>query len=153
MRRSAFRLIVLLLLAVLAGGRLCAQEIGAAVEVRGVPESELELLRSAEFAPPRRTPAKPYGIEPGRKTLSPLYHLTSGVMWVWENYVAPDVSSPGGYRDTNTDYFRALVVEYGGVAAIVCAADRVVRNTRIGRASTPTQPDGLITDDPKRYRP
>ncbi len=114
--------------------------------------SDLELLREAHFEAPADDPEVAYGIEPGRKTLSPLYHLTSGGLWLWENLVAPDVCSPGGYSDSNTHYFKALTIEYGALGALFLAPDRILRNTRIGRVSTPKDRRGLIVDDPKRYR-
>ncbi len=115
-------------------------------------KSDVELLREAKFAMPREDRSVPYGIEPGRKTLSPLYHGASGALWLWENMVAPDVCAPGGYTDTNTAYFKALVMEYGALPSIIYGFDRIVRNTKVGRMSTPTNPLGLIEDDPKRYR-
>lgn len=114
--------------------------------------SDLELLREAHFEDPADDPDVPYGLEPGRESLSPLYHLTSGGLWLWENLVAPDVCSPGGYSDSNTHYFKALTIEYGALGALFLAPDRILRNTRIGRVSTPKDRRGLIVDDPKRYR-
>lgn len=114
--------------------------------------SDLELLRETHFEAPADDPEVAYGIEPGRKTLSPLYHLTSGGLWLWENLVAPDVCSPGGYSDSNTHYFKVLTIEYGALGALFLAPDRILRNTRIGRVSTPKDRRGLIVDDPKRYR-
>ncbi len=115
-------------------------------------KSDLELLRGAQFEAPREDRSVPYGIEPGRKTLSPLYHGASGALWLWENLVAPDVCAPGGYTDTNTAYFKALVLEYGALPAVIYGLDRTVRNTKIGRYSSPTNSRGLIEDNPKRYR-
>ena len=115
-------------------------------------KSDLELLRRAQFEPPREDRSVPYGIEPGRKTLSPLYHGASSALWLWENLVAPDVCAPGGYTDTNTAYFKALVLEYGALPAVIYGLDRTVRNTKIGRHSSPTNSRGLIEDNPKRYR-
>lgn len=115
-------------------------------------KSDLELLREASFDAPREDRYVPYGIEPGRKTLSPLYHLSSGGLWLWENLVAADVCAPGGYTDTNTHYFKALTLEYGTIPALFLGFDRVVRNTKIGRASSPKNSRGLVEDDPKRYR-
>ena len=115
-------------------------------------KSDLELLRGAQFEPPREDRSVPYGIEPGRKTLSPLYHGASSALWLWENLVAPDVCAPGGYTDTNTTYFKALVLEYGALPAVIYGLDRTVRNTKIGRHSSPTNSRGLIEDNPKRYR-
>lgn len=128
---------------VLSGGELCGQ----------VPEGDMQLLRGVQFDVPRKESPHPYGIEPGRSTLSPLYHAASGCLWLWENVCASELCAPGGYEQSNTDYFKALVVEYGPLRAVVYGVDRMMRNTRIGRASTPTQPNGLIADDPKRYRP
>lgn len=115
-------------------------------------KSDVELLREASFATPREDRTVEYGILPDHSTISPLYHLASGAMWFWENFVAPDVCSPGGYTDTNTAYFKALVKEYGSFATLFLSLDRIVRNTRIGRHSAPTNHLGLIEDDPKRYR-
>lgn len=114
--------------------------------------SDVELLREVVFEGPRGDRSVEYGLEPGRETLSPTYHLTSSLLWVWENLVAPDICSPGGYTDTNTHYLKALWGEYGGLGALLLYSDRIVRNTRIGRASSPTNNLGLIKDDPKRYR-
>lgn len=115
-------------------------------------KSDKELLRGAQFEAPRGDRHTPYGIEPGRKTLSPLYHGASGALWLWENLVAPDVCASGGYTDTNTDYFKALVREYGALPAIIYGFDRMVRNTKIGRMSQPTNNQGLIEDNPTIYR-
>lgn len=115
-------------------------------------KSDLELLGEVTFAVPTEDPEVPYGIEPGRRPLSPLYHLTSSALWLWENLIAPDVCAPGGYSDSNTHYFKALTIEYGALGALFLGPDRVIRNTRIGRATTPKNGRGLITDDPKRYR-
>lgn len=115
-------------------------------------KSDLELLREAKIEDPRGDREVPYGIEPGRKTLSPLYHGASSALWLWENLVAPEVCAPGGYTDSNTAYFKELVVEYGALAAVVYGFDRMVRNTKIGRATAITNPQGLIEDDPKKYR-
>lgn len=112
----------------------------------------MELLREARFAPATEDREHPYGIEPGRKTLSPIYHLSSSALWLWENFIAPDVCTPGGYTDTNTHYFKSLTLEYGSLGAFFLGFDRAVRNTRIGRVSTPKNERGLIEDDPKRYR-
>ena len=114
--------------------------------------SDKELLRRAEFAAPREDRSVPYGIEPERKTLSPLYHGASGALWLWENLVAPDICTYGGYTDTNTAYFKALVVEYGALRAFFYGLDRTVRNTKIGRTSSPTNERGLIEDSVERYR-
>lgn len=115
-------------------------------------KSDIELLREAQFEAPRKDRSVEYGLEPGRKTLSPTYHLASSLMWLWENQIAPDICSPGGYTDTNTHYFKSLVGEYGGVGALFLSFDRIVRNTRIGRATAPQNSVGLIEDNPKRYR-
>lgn len=115
-------------------------------------QSDLDLLRQHRFEAPREDSSVPYGIEPGRTTLSPLYHAASGSLWLWENLVAPDVCSPGGYTDTNTAYFKGLVVEYGAVKALFYGWDRVVRNTKIGRHTTPKNQRGLIEDSLDRYR-
>lgn len=131
-----------LLLALLLTSPLCA--LGQ--------KSDVELLREATFATPKEDRTVEYGILPEHTTISPLYHLASGAMWLWENYIAPDVCSPGGYTDTNTAYFKSLVEEYGSFATLFLSFDRIVRNTRIGRHSAPTNNLGLIEDDPKRYR-
>ena len=94
----------------------------------------------------------PYGILKEHSCLSPLYHSASGAMWLWENYIAPEVCAPGGYTESNTAYFKKLVEEYGSPMAIIYGLDRAVRNTQIGRVSAPTNSRGLIEDDPKRYR-
>lgn len=133
-------LLLLLLFACAMGERAEAQK------------SDLELLREATFAPPATDKEVPYGIEPGRQTISPTYHLSSSALWLWENFVAPDVCSPGGYSDSNTHYFKLLRMEYGALPTLFLGCDRIVRNTRIGRASTPKNSRGLIEDDPKRYR-
>ena len=112
----------------------------------------MDLLRQHRFEAPREDRSVPYGIEPGRTTLSPLYHAASGSLWLWENLVAPDVCSPGGYTDTNTAYFKGLVVEYGAVRALFYGLDRMVRNTKIGRHTTPKNQRGLIEDSLERYR-
>ena len=114
-------------------------------------KSDKELLRGAQFEAPRGDRHTPYGIEPGRKTLSPLYHIVSSALWVWEQYVAPEVCAPGGYTDSNTAYYKSLWREYGPLLALPMGFDRMVRNTKIGRASTPTNKQGLIDDNPKRY--
>lgn len=134
------RLLVVVLFVALATPSLWAQK------------SDLELLREAQFEAQRGDRRVPYGIEPERTTLSPLYHGASGALWLWENFVAPDVCAYGGYTDTNTAYFKSLVVEYGALPAVIYGLDRMVRNTKIGRASTPTNSRGLIEDNPKRYR-
>lgn len=115
-------------------------------------QSDLELLRRKEFAPVRDDRSVEYGIEPSRQTLSPIYHAASGSLWLWENLVAPDVCSPGGYTDTNTAYFKGLMVEYGAVRALFYGLDRMVRNTKIGRHTTPKNQRGLIEDSIDRYR-
>ena len=115
-------------------------------------KSDKELLRKAEFAAPREDRSVPYGIEQGRTTLSPLYHGASGALWLWENLVAADVCAPGGYTDTNTSYFKVLVVEYGAIRGVIYGFDRMVRNTKIGRHSTPKNNIGLIEDTTDRYR-
>lgn len=115
-------------------------------------QSDLELLRRKEFAPVSEDRSVEYGIEPSRQTLSPLYHGASSALWLWENLVAPDVCAPGGYTDTNTAYFKGLVVEYGAPLAIFYGFDRMVRNTKVGRAGVPTNSRGLIEDSIKRYR-
>ena len=66
--------------------------------------------------------------------------------------LAPDVAAPGGYSDTNANYFKALVEEYGLLRALFLFPDRIVRNTKIGRASSPKNERGLIDDNPKCYR-
>lgn len=117
-------------------------------------ESDRELLRQAhsEASASSVRRSVPYGIEPGRTTLSPLYHATSSLLWVWENYVAPEVCAPGGYTTSNTAYYKLLWCDYGPLWALPLGFDRMVRNTKIGRATTPTNQRGLIEDDPKRYR-
>ena len=117
------------------------------------PKSDKELLREAEFSAPREDRHFDYGLRPGHKTLSPTYHITSAGLYVWQNGFAPDVVNPGGYTDTNADYFKSLVSEYGLIGAVVLQCDRLVRNTRIGRQTTPKNSRGLIEDSPKRYRP
>jgi hypothetical protein len=115
-------------------------------------QSDKELLREATFAAPKEDRTVEYGMIPDHSTFSPRYHLASGAMWLWENQIAPEVCSPGGYTESNTAYFKALVEEYGSFATLFLSFDRIVRNTRIGRHSTPTNNLGLIEDDPKRYR-
>lgn len=115
-------------------------------------KSDKELLREAQFTPPREDRSVPYGIEQGRTTISPLYHGASSALWLWENLVAPDVCAPGGYTDTNTAYFKSLVSEYGGIRGIIYGVDRMVRNTKIGRHSAPVNDVGLIEDTVDRYR-
>lgn len=115
-------------------------------------QSDRELLRKAHSSESQSEPTKvAYGIEPGRQTLSPLYHIVSSALWVWEQYVAPEVCAPGGYTDSNTAYYKSLWREYGPLLALPMGFDRMVRNTKIGRASTPTNQQGLIDDNPKRY--
>ncbi|MBO5806447.1 MAG: hypothetical protein J6R10_06270 [Tidjanibacter sp.] len=117
------------------------------------PQSDRELLRKAHSSTSQSEPTKvAYGIEPGRQTLSPIYHLASSALWVWESFVAPEVCAPGGYADSNTAYYKSLWREYGPLLALPMGFDRMVRNTKIGRASTPTNPQGVIEDDPKRYQ-
>ena len=118
----------------------------------GQERSDLELLREVSFEAPRGDRSHPYGIEPGRSTISPLYPAASGALWVWENHLAPDITTPGGYTETNIDYFRALVAEYGTLPALLFGLDRTVRNTKIGRTTAPQNEQGLVCDDPKRYR-
>lgn len=116
-------------------------------------EGDKELLRTAHSAP--RTPTTKevvYGIEPERETISPLYHVTSSALWLWESYIAPEVCAPSGYTDSNTDYFKSLWCEYGPLRALLFGFDRLTRNTKIGRVTTPTNPQGLIEDNPQRYR-
>ena len=116
-------------------------------------KSDMDLLR--EGGKQRATRERreiPYGIVEGSTCFSPLYHSASGAMWIWENYIYPEICAPGGYTDTNTTYFKELVKEYGSPMAIIYGLDRAVRNTKIGRVSTPTNSQGLIEDDPKRYR-
>jgi hypothetical protein len=116
-------------------------------------KSDMDLLREGgKHKAPRERKAVPYGIVEGHTTISPLYHSASGAMWIWENYIYPEICTPGGYTDTNTAYFKELVKEYGSPMAIIYGLDRAVRNTKIGRISTPTNSRGLIEDDPKRYR-
>ncbi len=116
-------------------------------------QSDRELLRKAHSSESQSEPTKvAYGIEPGRQTLSPIYHLASSALWVWESFVAPEVCAPGGYTDSNTAYYKSLWREYGPLLALPMGFDRMVRNTKIGRASTPTNPQGVIEDDPKRYQ-
>lgn len=141
MLRVPHRVLLVTLLLMVATPSLWAQQ-----------RSDLELLREASFEPPRSDRHHPYGIEPGRKTLSPLYHAASGALWVWENHLAPDTTTPGGYTDTNIDYFRDLVAEYGTLPALLYGLDRTVRNTKIGRTTAPKNERGLVGDDPKRYR-
>ena len=117
------------------------------------PKSDKELLREAQFAGAREDRHFDYGLRPGHKTLSPTYHITSAGLYVWQNGLAPDVVNPGGYTDTNADYFKSLVTEYGLIGAVVLQCDRLVRNSRIGRQTTPKNSRGLIEDSPKRYRP
>lgn len=133
-------LLLLLVLIIGSSSTICAQK------------SDMELLREASFSAPRGDREVAYGIEPGRKSLSPIYHLTSSALWLWENHIAAEVCAPGGYSDTNTHYFKSLTLEYGTLRAFFLGFDRVVRNTKIGRVSTPKNERGLITDDPKRYR-
>lgn len=116
------------------------------------PKSDRELLRSVEFEGARRDRHYPYGLQPDRRTLSPLYHLTSAGLYVWQNEIAPEVVGPGGYTDTNEEYFKALVEEYGGIRALFYSFDRLVRNTRIGRHTTPKNKQGLVEDSVQRYR-
>lgn len=138
---SKYRSLLLLLVLIIgSGSTICAQK------------SDLELLREVSFSLPRGDREVPYGIEPGQRSLSPIYHLTSSALWVWENYIAAEVCAPGGYSDTNTHYFKSLTKEYGALSAFFLSFDRVVRNTKIGRVSSPKNKHGLITDDPKRYR-
>lgn len=122
------------------------------VVAQEVCPADMELLREVEFDEPKERPVQPYGITPGRRTLSPLYHVASAGMYVWENVLAPEVSTRGGYSDTNESYFKALVAEYGWLRAVIYSFDRVVRNTRIGRHTTPTNDRGLIDDSVERYR-
>jgi hypothetical protein len=126
--------------------------LGATCGCYAQSHSDMELLRSAEFEGPRSDRSEPYGLVEGRQTLSPAYHATSALWWVWQNGVAPDVAAPGGYSDTNANYFKALVEEYGLLRALFLYPDRIVRNTKIGRASSPKNERGLIDDNPKRYR-
>lgn len=117
-----------------------------------VSKSDRELLRSVEFEGVREDRLYPYGLQPNRHTLSPLYHLTSAGLYVWQNGIAPEVSTRGGYTDTNEEYFKALVEEYGGVRAFFFSFDRLVRNTRIGRHTAPKNKQGLVEDSVQRYR-
>ena len=126
--------------------------VGATCGALAQSRSDIELLRSAEFDGPRGDRVEPYGVVEGKMTLSPAYHATSAVWWVWQNAIAPDVASPGGYSDTNANYFKALVGEYGLLRALFLFPDRIVRNTKVGRVSTPKNSRGIIDDDPKRYR-
>lgn len=126
--------------------------VGATCVGYAQSRSDMELLRSAEFEGPRSDREEPYGLVEGKATLSPAYHATSALWWVWQNGIAPDVASPGGYSDTNANYFKALVAEYGLLRALFLYPDRIVRNTKVGRVSSPKNSRGLIDDDPKRYR-
>ena len=109
-----------------------------------VSKSDRELLRSVEFEGVREDRLYPYGLQPNRRTASPLYHLTSAGLYVWQNSIAPEVSTRGGYTDTNE--------EYGGVRAFFFSFDRLVRNTRIGRHTAPKNKQGLVEDSVQRYR-
>lgn len=114
--------------------------------------SDLDLLRSVEFDSPREERYETYGLVEGKSTFSPIYHAMSGVWWVWQNAIAPEVANPGGYTDTNANYFKKMVEEYGLLRALILFPDRIVRNTKVGRATTTTTTNGLIEDNPKRYR-
>lgn len=136
----------------LSVGRAVAQESVAQPRCP-ITHQDRSLLLSDQR--PRATSDRrvPYGIEPERTTLSPLYHLTSGALWFWENLVAADVASPGGYATTNVDYFKRLVAEYGPIEAFIYGIDRAMRNTKIGRYTLPKNERGLVEDDVARYRP
>lgn len=127
--------------------------VGAQKVAQELPQSDNELLHSAEFATTRHDKHYPYGLRPDHKTISPIYHLTSAGLYVWQNHLAPELVSGGGYTETNGEYFKALVAEHGGVKAFFLYFDRLVRNTRIGRHTTPKNERGLIEDSPQRYSP
>ncbi len=114
-------------------------------------QSDRELLRNASFdkTPPARHYA--YGLEHGRRTASPFYHIFSATLYVWQNYAAPELAATGGYYPSNPEYFKRLTADYGLFPSIFYGIDRSVRNTKIGRATTPKDADGLIRDDTKRY--
>ena len=126
--------------------------VGATCGCYAQSRGDMEILRSAQFEEPRNDRHQPYGVDRGRQTLSPTYHAISSIWWVWQNALAPEVASPGGYAESNANYFKLLVEEYGLLRAIVLFPDRIVRNTKVGRSTTPTGDDGLIYDSPKRYR-
>lgn len=127
-----------------------AQEVAGVREV--VPEGDRALLLDGAKQSDKASTKVPYGIEPGRKTFSPIYHLTSSLLWLWEAGLAADVASPGGYATLNTDYYKALVAEYGYIGGVIYGIDRTMRNTKIGRHTQPKNAIGLVEDDVWRYK-
>lgn len=117
--------------------------------------SDLELLRAQKPTVDSAAPHSPYGLQPGKQTISPLYHLFSATFYVWQNDLAPDVATSGGYAVSNPDYFKELYDRYGLFRSFFYGVDRAVRNTKIGRVGYDEMflldNNGLILDNTERY--
>ncbi|MDY3979935.1 MAG: hypothetical protein SOZ00_07930 [Tidjanibacter sp.] len=129
--------------------------VAVGVTTAAAQRSDLELLRGQQNSSEAVAERSPYGLQPGKQTISPLYHLFSATFYLWQNDVAPDVATRGGYALSNPDYFKALYGRYGLFRSFFYGVDRAVRNTKIGRVGYNEtfllDNSGMIVDEVERY--
>lgn len=87
---------------------------------------------------------------------NPVSLTLKGSMWLYQNVISPELSSPCPYEISCSNFAKKSITEFGIVKGMAIAADRLMRCNRISLLEVPAidfdPATQHILDDPSRYR-
>lgn len=86
---------------------------------------------------------------------NPVSLLLKGSMWMYQNVISPQLSSPCPYQISCSNFAKQSITEYGIMKGMAISADRLMRCNRISLMDiSPLEFDAThhILDDPSRYQ-
>jgi putative membrane protein insertion efficiency factor len=99
-----------------------------------------------------------FGFDPEKNWFvkyNPVSLLFSSMMYTYQKWISPQISSNCYYKPTCSEYSKLLYKEYNFVKATMCTADRLMRCDRISAASfdpiSINPKDGKIHETTHRY--
>lgn len=100
-----------------------------------------------------------FGIgKPGNNILryNPVSIVFSGLMYSYQKWISPQISSDCLYSPTCSEYSKLLFREYGFFKGLFTSADRLMRCDRISATTinpiSVDEKDGKVHEDVSRYR-
>jgi putative membrane protein insertion efficiency factor len=87
---------------------------------------------------------------------NPLTLSLSGLMYAYQQWISPQVSSDCLFKPSCSEYSKLLFKEYGLFGGIITTADRLMRCDRISATTidpiSVDENDGKVHEDATRYR-
>lgn len=87
---------------------------------------------------------------------NPVSLTLKGSMWLYQNVLSPELSSPCPYEISCSNFAKESIHEFGIIKGMAIGADRLMRCNRISLAEVSAMdfnPETQhIVDDPSRYR-